>query len=82
MSLPHVTDHALIRYIERVQGIDLSDIREHIAQLCAGASGVGARTLIQEGHSFIIKGQTVVTVRPIKPQNPRRVPRDRAEARA
>jgi hypothetical protein len=43
MSLPFVSDHALLRYLERARGIDVELIRGHIALLCAPAAAAGAR---------------------------------------
>lgn len=73
-----VSDHALLRYLERVKGIDVEGVRAHIAQVCRGV--VLARCVKAEGFDFIIKNQTVVTVKPVGARNPKRVPRDRSEA--
>lgn len=64
MSLPFVTDHALIRYLERARGIDIELIREHIALLCGPAAAVGAKNLRRDGVCYVLRGNTVVTVRP------------------
>lgn len=29
---PHVTDHAIVRYLERVEGIDIWDLRDKVSQ--------------------------------------------------
>lgn len=71
--LPHVTDHAVLRYLERVRGMDIEAVRRHIAALCAGAVACGAICYRAEGHRFTIADRTVVTVRPMpgKPSRPR-----------
>ena len=58
-----VTDHAVIRYLERVKGIDIERIRKEIetptvrAALRIGASGVRSK-----GVQYVIKGGKIVTV--------------------
>jgi hypothetical protein len=61
----YVTDHALIRYIERVHGIDLEDIRAEVARVCERAAGVsGNVTIRSDGHFFECRDGAVVTVTP------------------
>ena len=69
----HVTDHAVIRYLERVKGLDVEATRRHIADVCKGVRL--ARCVRAEGFDFVIKERCVVTVRPNGAANPRRVPR-------
>lgn len=64
MLMPRVTDHALIRYLERVKRVDVEAIRSHIATLCAPASSVRALSVIAEGVCFQLQKTTVVTVTP------------------
>jgi hypothetical protein len=62
----HVTDHALIRYIERVHGIDLEDVRAEVARVCEQAAGVSGNVTIRaDGHFFECRDGTVVTVTPV-----------------
>lgn len=79
-ALPHVTDHAVLRYLERVQGFDIEAVRRAIALKCKGATV--ARSVLSDGFSYMIKNGTVVTIRPTQAQNPRRVPRERVYAEA
>lgn len=79
MSLPRVTDHALIRYLERVQGIDMEWIRRHVAKKCAGLTSVRAAKI--DGFLYVMRDGVVVTVRPIKENNARKVPRGRKDVR-
>jgi hypothetical protein len=59
---PRVSDHALLRYMERVMGLPVEDIRNSIltpavsAAIQAGASGVQLG-----GVKFVVKGCTIVT---------------------
>lgn len=61
---PNVTDHAVLREIERVHGIDVEKIRKHIAKRVAGAVAQGACGVLSDGVRYIIRGGSVVTVLP------------------
>ena len=58
-----VTDHAVIRFLERAKGFDIEAVRTHIASLCAQPMAVGAICVRAEGVKFEIDPctQTVVT---------------------
>jgi hypothetical protein len=80
MNRSPVTDHALLRWMERVKGIDLEAIRAEIAtpDICA-AIAAGARSVVTHGHTLVIENSLVITVllpgmRP-KHKGQRRVPR-------
>lgn len=62
MSLPFVTDHALLRHLERACGINVELIREHISLICAPAANVGAACLRKDGVKYVFKAGSVVTV--------------------
>lgn len=65
MSDLRVTDHAVLRYIERVQGLDVEAVRQHIARLCALPAAAGAMCVRAEGVKFeISKSGAVVSVVP------------------
>lgn len=64
MTAPRVTDHAVLRYLERARGFDMEAVRTHIATLCGPALKAGANTLQAEGVRFEFQGNTVVTVAP------------------
>lgn len=70
-----VSDHAVLRYLERVKGFDIDAVRNHIAGICKGV--VTARCVRAENADFIVKNNTVVTVKPHGALIPRRVPRDK-----
>jgi hypothetical protein len=59
-----VSDHAVIRYLERAQGFDIEAVRAHIAGLCGPAARAGAKTVIAEGLRFELGIDKVVTCTP------------------
>lgn len=59
-----VTDHALIRYLERVMGLNVEIVREHIHAICGGAAAFGAVCVRAEGLRFEIDGNRICTVTP------------------
>lgn len=63
-NLPHVTDHAVLRYLERAKGFNVEAIRQHIAELCAPYTAVGARTVHAEGVKFELGTGKVITCTP------------------
>lgn len=64
MKAPRVTDHAVLRYLERVRGFDVESVRAHIAITCAAAASAGAASLRAESVKFVITGGAVVTITP------------------
>lgn len=71
---PDVSDHAVLRYLERVMEFDIDSVRRRVQEICAGA-GIGATTIRAEGADFIVKNNVVVTVRH-RYRNVKRIPRD------
>lgn len=61
-DLPLVTDHAMIRYMERVMGLDLEPIRKEIEEHVALGVRLGATAVRHDGFRFVIAGGRVVTV--------------------
>ncbi|MGS4945179.1 hypothetical protein ACVDG3_06845 [Meridianimarinicoccus sp. RP-17] len=59
---PHVTDHAVLRYMERVMGYDIEAVRALIATQVETAVAVGACGLKKDGFTFRLEGENVVTV--------------------
>jgi hypothetical protein len=57
-----VTDHALIRYIERVKGINLDDVRAEIARQAKPAIKAGAASYFDGECTWHLQGAVVVTV--------------------
>lgn len=60
---PRISDHALLRYIERVHQVDLVLLRESIlTPSVIGAIQSGASAVTVRGAKFIIKDNVLVTV--------------------
>jgi hypothetical protein len=77
---PRVTDHAVLRYIERVLGFDVDAIRERIMTRQvrdAIRSRAGAVTV--DGYRYEIKAGAVVTIMPASAEATVRAPRRRDE---
>ena len=64
-----VTDHAVLRYLERLGGFNIAGLRRDIAARLQPAADAGARGVVIDGHSFVIdhseNGPVVVTVLPV-----------------
>jgi len=60
-NAPRVTDHAVLRFIERRCNIDVEAVRKKIDDLVAPAIKAGARTVKADGVQFIIHNGHVVT---------------------
>lgn len=64
----HITDHAVLRYLERVHGVDIGAVRERIGaavDTAAGAAerlGVARYAVKRPEASYIVLNRTVVTV--------------------
>lgn len=59
-----VSDHCILRYLERAMGLNIEIVRGHIAGICEGAAGIGASCVRSEGLKFEIVSNTVTTVVP------------------
>lgn len=59
-----VTDHALVRYLERAMGLNVELVREHILTICGDAAAFGAVCVRAEGLRFEIDGNRICTVTP------------------
>lgn len=55
-----VTDHAVLRYLERVVGLDIERLRSEMAVACHNSAG--APCVRVEGVRYIVRGSAVVTV--------------------
>lgn len=61
MTKPSVSDHALLRYLERVRGFTFEREREEIASTCRG---VETGTVKWRGHLYEVREGRVVTITP------------------
>jgi hypothetical protein len=59
-----VTDHCVLRYMERAMGLNVEIVRQHIEGICKGPAAVGAVSVRSEGVRFEIRNNTVLTVAP------------------
>lgn len=50
-----VSDHAVVRYLERAGGFDIERLRREIAHRVQEAVDAGASGVLIEGHRFCIK---------------------------
>jgi hypothetical protein len=64
MALIHVTDHAVLRYLERAKGLDVDAVRRHIAEVCTGPAAAGALCVKTEGVKFEMQNGKVITCTP------------------
>ena len=63
---PRISDHAVIRYLERIKGVDIAAVRAEIMALCAHAFETEAQAMVVGGHRYMIaRDRTVVTVEPV-----------------
>lgn len=71
-----VSDHAVLRYLERVMDFNIDMVRKHIADTCAGPAAIGAVCVRAEGVRFEIINNAVTTITPDR-INPSQTSRDR-----
>lgn len=69
----HVSDHALVRYLERVAGISLEIVRAEVRDLVRDAMNAGATRVVVAGCIYELnpKARTVITVLPKGGKAPR-----------
>lgn len=63
----NVSDHALLRYMERVKKIDVEALRAEVARLGDFAVEHGASATIRNGYRYVVVDAKVVTVLPKRP---------------
>ncbi len=59
-----VSDHAVLRYLERAMDLNIEVVRAHIASVCGTAAACRAVCVRAEGLRFEIADKTVTTVKP------------------
>lgn len=59
---PSVSDHAVLRYLQRAHGLDIEFFRRHIATLCANGARYDASAVAVDGVKFVLVDGTVTTV--------------------
>lgn len=61
-SLPRVSNHALVRWLERVHGLPIETFRQALAETVGPVTGVGELVVRKEGMKYLVRGDTVITV--------------------
>ncbi len=56
-----VSDHAVLRYLERAGGFDIERLRQQIGHRVEAGHQAGASSVIVDGVAFVIVGDVVVT---------------------
>lgn len=59
---PEVSDHAVLRYLERARGIDVERAREEVARTVARGLQQGACGVLINGLRYVLRAGRVVTV--------------------
>ncbi len=62
--LYRVTDHALVRYLERVEGMDIETLRRQIGRIVQQGIEHEANGVISGGMIYRLNGVSVVTIIP------------------
>lgn len=62
----HVTDHAVLRYLERVKGVDIDAVRVELGHIVDKAIEAGAGAAIVDGVKYVLNDKTIVTAALIK----------------
>lgn len=60
--LYHVTDHAIVRYLEQVEGVDIETLRRQIGRTVQQGIEEGANGVISGGMIYRLNGLSVVTI--------------------
>ena len=67
-----ITDHAVLRYLERVARVDVEAARAEIARKVAFAEAhEGATSVLSAGFTYSIRGGAITTVYKTHAPNPR-----------
>lgn len=65
---PIITDHALIRWLERSRGIDMDFLRQQLADVAAPFAEARVKHAHVDGVWLVFDGAKLVTVTPDKPK--------------
>ena len=64
--MAHVTDHAVLRYLERVKGVDIDAVRHELGHVVDRAIELGAGAAIIDGIKYVLNDRTIVTCTQVK----------------
>lgn len=68
----HITDHAVLRYLERVKGVDIDAVRDEIAnKVNVAAEHRGLSAVIIDGFRYAIKRGSVQSIFKLNRQDKR-----------
>jgi hypothetical protein len=59
-----VTDHALVRWLERAHDVDMPGFRVMLHDIVGDAIDAGATAVRHDGLLYVIEGGRLITVRP------------------
>ncbi len=51
----HVSDHAVLRYLERAHGLDVEAVREYLAGLADNGARLGATGVVVESVKLVLR---------------------------
>lgn len=83
MKSIYVTDHAVLRYLERAHGLDIDAVRRHLAGRVLNGAHLGAIGVTVENVKLVLRENAgdVYVVTALLPQWPARGPDADAELR-
>lgn len=61
-----VSDHAVVRYMVRVLLVDVDGLRRRIGRVTDNAVKQGASSVTVGGMRYLLRGDTMTTVMPVK----------------
>jgi hypothetical protein len=64
--LAHVTDHAVLRHLERVHGIDVESVRLELGYKVDAAVEAGAAATISDGIKYVLVEDRLISCVPVK----------------
>lgn len=66
-----ISDHAIVRYLERVEGLNIDQLRRALANRLQEAHAIGASSVTIERHTYRITNGVLTTVVQRKSRFPR-----------
>jgi hypothetical protein len=64
--IAYVTDHAVLRHLERVQGIDIESVRRELGLKVDAAIEAGAAATVADGIRYVLVEDRLVSCIPVK----------------
>lgn len=62
LQIVNVTDHAVLRYLERAHGLNVADVRRHLSGRAMNGAALGAVGVAVENVKLVLRDGVVVTV--------------------